>query len=78
MFLNCLLSARPHAEVVELFESIRPAIGTINLLDTSKRADASVVDRLRRGLRAIAPALVSFIDISWREADVIRSVAAVL
>lgn len=47
VFLNCLLTTRPGAEVAALSADLKAQAKSIDLLQTSKRADARVLDRCR-------------------------------
>ncbi len=47
VFLNCLLTTRPEAELAALSADIRAQAKSIDLHQTSKRADRRVVDRCR-------------------------------
>lgn len=55
IFLNCLLSTRPPAELDALSAELREQVRSIDLNRTSKRADHRVLDRSRQ-TRAMAPA----------------------
>lgn len=55
VFLNCLLTARPAAELAGWSEALRARAKSIDLRRTSKRADRRVLDRCRRGFVESAP-----------------------
>lgn len=56
VFLNCLLTTRGEAELAPLSAHIRARAKSIDLYQTSKRADGRVVDRCQRVFAAPAPA----------------------
>jgi FkbM family methyltransferase len=55
VFLNCLLTTRPAAELAELSAHLKTHAKTIDLRQTSKRADPRVLDRCRTVFAAPVP-----------------------